>query len=189
MKEANTNHKKPSLQSAKTQKSILDRLNRIEGQVRGIKKMIEKSTYCDDVINQIEASRSALSAIELILLESHFKYCVGEELRNGKMEAMEEILHTISKLTELEPSSKTEEPVIDRLNKAEEEIKNIKKMIEGEFYCDEIISQIEATRSLLRNTELVLLEGHLKCCVAEQLKGGKDEVVEEVLKTIKKLIH
>ncbi|SNS46467.1 DNA-binding transcriptional regulator, FrmR family [Anaerovirgula multivorans] len=189
MKEINKNHKKPSLQSSKIQKSILDRLSRIEGQVRGIKKMIEKGTYCDDVINQIEASRSALSAIELILLESHFRYCVGEELRNGKREAMEEVLETINKLTDLEPSSKTEEPILDRLNKAEEAIKDIKVMIEKETYCDDIINQIEAIRSLLRNTELVLLESHLKHCVADQLKNGKEEVVEEVLKTIKKLIH
>lgn len=183
------NEKKPSFQSSKTQKSILDRLSRVEGQIRGIKRMIEKGTYCDDVINQIEASRSALSATELILLESHFRHCIGGELRHGKAEAMEEVLGTIKKLTDLEPSSKTQEPILDRLNRAEEEIKNIKEMIEKETYCDSVINQIEFTRSILRDTELILLESHLKHCVADQLRNGKEEVVEEVLKTIKKLIH
>ncbi|AKL93559.1 hypothetical protein CACET_c00410 [Clostridium aceticum] len=97
--EQNNNHeKKPTEQSLKIQKSLLDRLNRVEGQIRGIKKMIEKGTYCDDVINQIEASRSALSAIELILLEGHFKHCVVEQLKNGEDEVVEEILKTIKKL-------------------------------------------------------------------------------------------
>ncbi|SDJ80236.1 metal-sensing transcriptional repressor [Natronincola ferrireducens] len=182
-------NKKPSEQSSKVQKSILDRLSRIEGQIRGIKKMIEKGTYCDDVINQIEASRSALSSLELILLESHFKHCVARDLQQGKKGALEEAMITIKRLTDLEPSSQTEEPVLDGLSEAEEAIKKIKKMIEVGTYCDDVIGQIEACRTLLRNIELVLLEGHLKRCVAGQLRDGKEEVIQEVLKTIKKLIH
>lgn len=92
------NTKKPTEQSVKTQKSIIDRLNRVEGQIRGIKAMIEKETYCDDVINQIEASRAALKSIELLLLESHFKYCVVEQIQNGEEIAIEEVLNTMKKL-------------------------------------------------------------------------------------------
>lgn len=90
--------KKPTLESAKTQKSIIDRLNRVEGQIRGIKNMIEKGTYCDDVINQIEASRSALGAIELILMESHFKHCITEQIQAGDEEAINEMLKMVKKL-------------------------------------------------------------------------------------------
>ncbi|ABR46287.1 protein of unknown function DUF156 [Alkaliphilus metalliredigens QYMF] len=95
----NQEPKKPSKQSQATQKSIISRLNRIEGQIRGIKSMIEKGTYCDDVINQIEASRSALSSIEILLLESHFKHCVVEQIKSGDEGVVEEILKTIKKLT------------------------------------------------------------------------------------------
>ena len=91
--------KKPTEASIKTQKSIVDRLNRIEGQIRGIKSMIEKETYCDDIINQIEASRSALHSVQIILLESHIKNCVVDQIQHGATDVIEEILKTIKRLT------------------------------------------------------------------------------------------
>jgi len=91
--------KVPTKNSMKNQKSVLDRLNRIEGQIRGIRNMIEKNTYCDDVINQIEASRSALHSVQIILLESHIKNCVVDQLQHGDTDVIEEILKTIKKLT------------------------------------------------------------------------------------------
>ncbi len=95
----NNNEKKPTEKSLKAQKSVLDRLNRIEGQIRGIRSMIEKNTYCDDVINQIEASRSALHSVQIILLESHIKNCVVDQINHGDTDVIEEVLKTIKKLT------------------------------------------------------------------------------------------
>lgn len=97
-KKSGTN-KKPTEASIKTQKSIVNRLNRIEGQIRGIKNMIERETYCDDIINQIEASRSALHSVQIILLESHIKNCVVDQLQEGDTDVIEEILGTIKRLT------------------------------------------------------------------------------------------
>lgn len=97
--EHHTKHKQPTEKSLRVQKSVIDRLNRVEGQIRGIKKMIEKGTYCDDIINQIEASRSALASIEIILLESHFKNCIVDQILSGDMEAIDEVLKTIKKFT------------------------------------------------------------------------------------------
>lgn len=99
MKDYCQREKIPTPSSAKSQKSVLDRLNRVEGQIRGIKKMIESGAYCDDVINQIEASRSALHSVQIILLESHIKNCVVDQLQHGDTDVMEEILKTIKKLT------------------------------------------------------------------------------------------
>ncbi len=92
-------NKKPSEQAIKNQKSVITRLNRVEGQIRGIKNMIEKEDYCDDVINQIEASRSALHSIQIILLESHIKNCVIDQIQQGNTEAIDEVLKTLKKLT------------------------------------------------------------------------------------------
>lgn len=89
----------PTDNSIKAQKSVLDRLSRIEGQIRGIKNMIQKDTYCDDVVNQIEASRSALHSVQIILLESHVKNCVVDKLQHGETDVIEEVLKTIKKLT------------------------------------------------------------------------------------------
>jgi DNA-binding FrmR family transcriptional regulator len=91
--------KTPSAQAIKNQKSVIDRLNKVEGQIRGIKNMIERESYCDDIINQIEASRSALHSVQIILLESHIKNCVVDQLQHGELDVVDEILKTFKKLT------------------------------------------------------------------------------------------
>ena len=84
--------------SEKTKKNLVTRLNRIEGQIRGIKRLIEKDTYCDDVITQIAASQAALNGVAKILLEAHMKECVVDRIQEGDMEVLDEVLITIQKL-------------------------------------------------------------------------------------------
>lgn len=91
--------KKPSVKSIIDHKSVITRLNRIEGQIGGIRKMLENGAYCDDVLNQIQASRSALHSVQIILLESHLKNCVIDQLKNGETDVIEEVLKTFKKLT------------------------------------------------------------------------------------------
>lgn len=90
--------KKSSKESLKTQKAMMDRLSRVEGQIRGIKNLIEKDTYCYDVINQIEAARSALGSISMILMESHLRHCIVNQLKNGDEEAIDEILKSFKRM-------------------------------------------------------------------------------------------
>jgi CsoR family transcriptional regulator, copper-sensing transcriptional repressor len=90
--------KKPSMHSAEVQKSLIHRLNRVEGQIRGIKKLIEQETYCDDILHQLEASRSALRSIEMVLLESHVKHCIVHQVQHGSEDVLDEILTTIKKI-------------------------------------------------------------------------------------------
>jgi len=78
--------------------NLLVRLNRIEGQIRGIKAMIEKDTYCDDVLNQIAAVQSALNGVSRLLLEGHMRSCVVERLMAGEHEVIDELLTTVNKL-------------------------------------------------------------------------------------------
>lgn len=84
--------------SDKAKQNLVTRLNRIEGQIRGIKRLIEKDTYCDDVITQISASQAALNSVAKILLEAHLKECVVDRIQEGDMEVLDEILVTIQKL-------------------------------------------------------------------------------------------
>lgn len=77
---------------------MISRLNRIEGQIRGIKGMIEKDVYCDDVITQLSAAQSALNSVAKILLEGHLKGCVMDRLSEGDTEVVDELLITIQKL-------------------------------------------------------------------------------------------
>lgn len=90
--------KQPSNHSIDVQKSMMTRLNRVEGQIRGIKKMIENETYCDDIINQIEASRAALKSIEMVLLESHIQNCVVDQIKAGDNEVISEVLSTFKRM-------------------------------------------------------------------------------------------
>lgn len=79
-------------------KDLTSRLNRIEGQVRGIKGMIEKDVYCDDVITQLSAIQSALNSVAKVLLQGHLKGCVVDRLAEGDEEVLDELLVTIQKL-------------------------------------------------------------------------------------------
>ena len=84
--------------SEKVKKDLSNRLNRIEGQIRGIKGMIEKDVYCDDIITQLSATQSALNSVGKILLEGHLKGCVVDRLSEGDEEVLDELLVTIQKL-------------------------------------------------------------------------------------------
>jgi CsoR family transcriptional regulator, copper-sensing transcriptional repressor len=84
--------------SDKVKKNLVTRLNRIEGQIRGIKGLIERDIYCDDVITQISATQSALNSVARLLLEGHLKSCVVERIQDGDMEVLDEVLVTIQRL-------------------------------------------------------------------------------------------
>ncbi|MED3623971.1 metal-sensing transcriptional repressor [Bacillus thermocopriae] len=91
-------NQRKSHHSTQTKKNLITRLNRIEGQIRGIKGLIEKDTYCDDVIHQIASTQSALNSVAKILLEGHLKSCVVERIQEGDLEVIDEVLVTIQKL-------------------------------------------------------------------------------------------
>ncbi|MFC4801828.1 metal-sensitive transcriptional regulator [Neobacillus sp. GCM10023253] len=91
-------NERKSHHSDKVKQNLATRLNRIEGQIRGIKGLIEKDTYCDDVITQISATQSALNSVAKILLEGHLKTCVLERINEGDTEVLDEVLLTIEKL-------------------------------------------------------------------------------------------
>ncbi len=74
-------------------KKAINRLNRIEGQIKGLKKMIKEDKYCIDVINQTSSVRSALKGLEDMLLEQHLSTCIVSDIKKGKeKKAIEEII-------------------------------------------------------------------------------------------------
>lgn len=79
-------------------KQLVHRLNRIEGQVRGIRGMVEKDTYCTDILVQVAAASAALNAFTRELLGSHIRTCVVQDLRDGKEETIDELVSTLQKL-------------------------------------------------------------------------------------------
>lgn len=79
-------------------KELMTRLSRIEGQVRGIKNMVENDGYCNDILIQISAVRAALSSVSTKILEDHIKTCVSSDIRNGSVEKVDELMDTLYKL-------------------------------------------------------------------------------------------
>ena len=83
----------------KEEKDLLNRLSRIEGQVRGIKAMVQDERYCPDILVQVSAVQSALNGFCKVLLSNHIKTCVVEDIRNGNEEtAVAELCETIKKM-------------------------------------------------------------------------------------------
>lgn len=84
--------------SEKEYKDLIHRLNRIEGQVRGVKGMVENSAYCTDILMQVSAISAALNSFNKVLLANHIKSCVTDDIRAGKEEKVEELVTVLQKL-------------------------------------------------------------------------------------------
>ena len=79
-------------------KDLIHRLNRVEGQIRGIKKMVENNDYCPEILIQVSAANAALNSFTKVLLASHIRSCVAEDIREGKEETIDELVTVLQKL-------------------------------------------------------------------------------------------
>lgn len=91
-------HHKTKERSEKEYKDLIHRLNRIEGQIRGIKGMVEKDAYCPDILIQVAAANAALNSFNKVLLANHIRTCVAEDIREGHEETIDELVHVLQKL-------------------------------------------------------------------------------------------
>ncbi len=80
------------------QKALLTRLRKVEGQIRGIEKMVETGAYCPDILVQVSAATSALNSFNKLLLSCHIHSCVAEDIKAGKMETVDELCKVLQKL-------------------------------------------------------------------------------------------
>ena len=84
--------------SEKDYKDLIHRLNRIEGQIRGIKGMVERDAYCTDILVQVAAVNAALNSFNKVLLANHIKTCVTNDIREGREETVDELVTVLQKL-------------------------------------------------------------------------------------------
>ncbi len=87
-----------TIRSEEERKKLINRLNRIEGQIRGIRGMIEYDAYCTDILTQSAAVTAAMSSFNKELLNSHIKGCVSRDIREGRDEVVDELLNILQKL-------------------------------------------------------------------------------------------
>jgi DNA-binding FrmR family transcriptional regulator len=82
-----------------TKVNLVNRLRRIEGQIRGITRMVEADVYCDDILNQITAAEAALGGVRKGLLEAHIRSCVVEQIEEGRYQVIDELMQTIGRMS------------------------------------------------------------------------------------------
>ena len=89
---------RPTQRGEKEYRDLMNRLNRIEGQIRGIKSMLERDAYCIDILNQVSAANCALNSFNKVLLANHLRSCVVEDVQSGGSEKLDELVKTLQKL-------------------------------------------------------------------------------------------
>ena len=92
------NHTRMAHHAYETKNQMVKRMNRIEGQVRGIANMIENNVYCDDILHQFMSVESAIDGVKTQLLEAHMKSCVIHQIQDGEIGVVDELLKTIKKM-------------------------------------------------------------------------------------------
>lgn len=84
--------------SEKEYRDLINRLSRIEGQIRGIRGMVERDVYCTEILVQVAAVNAALNSFNKVLLANHIRTCVARDIREGKEETIDELVETLKKL-------------------------------------------------------------------------------------------
>ena len=92
------NSKKKTYRDEEEKKNLTKRLNIIEGQIRGIKQMIEDDRYCDDVLTQMLAVNKALESLENVILEKHLERCIAKQIKEGDTSVTDEIMNLFKKM-------------------------------------------------------------------------------------------
>lgn len=94
----NTLSEKRKERQGQEYKNLISRLNRIEGQIRGVKNMVEEDRYCVDILTQVSAVQSALNGFNKELLSQHIKSCVVNDIKDGNEQVVDELCETLKKL-------------------------------------------------------------------------------------------
>ena len=89
---------KKTVRGEEERRSLINRLNRIEGQIRGIRSMVEGDAYCNDILIQSAAVNAAVNAFNRELIASHIRGCVVRDIKNGEYEVIDELVNTLQKL-------------------------------------------------------------------------------------------
>ena len=98
MSENTESSAKKKARSEKEYRDLLNRLSRVEGQIRGIKRMVEEDAYCTDILIQVSAANAALNSFNKVLLAEHIRTCVAEDIRCGRVDTVDEVVATLQKL-------------------------------------------------------------------------------------------
>jgi len=187
---ANMNPTTPATESrgySADRDAVLNRLRRIEGQVRGIARMVEEDRYCIDILTQIGAVRSALDGVGLGLLDSHVRHCVAKGDPGMLDERAEELVEAL--VGGGRPRYSADRAGLgERLRRVESQIGRIIGMVESDQYCIDVINKISAIKKTLDGVALGLVDGHVRSCMSSAGAGDREAKAGELMAAVGRLV-
>lgn len=169
-------------------KKLDSRINRIEGQIRGIGKMLNNRVNCDEVLNQISSVKSALNGVAKLILESHIRNCVVNDIKAGEENnTITELVATLNKMID-KSNKKIKEEFPEIVRKIEVQVGKIKNLVEAE-HCNDVLNEISNVKGELDGLSKKILENHIKNCIVKGIREGEeDKVITDLLYTLNKMI-
>jgi CsoR family transcriptional regulator, copper-sensing transcriptional repressor len=152
-----------------TKEQLNKRLARIEGQVRGISRMVDEGRYCIDVLTQISAVQAALDKVALGLLDDHTRHCVVGQ--GASLSQTEEVMSAVTGLMRRGEAGSADLPSLER------SVRDVASMVEDDRYCIDVLAAISAIQSGLDGIALGLLDNHARVCLLEP-DGSRDQAGE-----------
>lgn len=170
-------------------KKISSRLNRIDGQIRGIEKMILNGVVCDEILNQISSVKSALNGIARIVLETHLRSCVVHNIRSGMENIMvEELISTVD-IFMSKNNMRVIEDSDELITKVEKQIVKMRESIERDECCSSVLKEIACVKNELDTVSKSILKKYIENSLVTKIKlGEEDKVIDEFLYTVNKMV-
>jgi CsoR family transcriptional regulator, copper-sensing transcriptional repressor len=167
--------------------AVLNRLRRIEGQARGLTRMVEEERYCIDVLTQIAAVRSALDGVSLGLLDAHVRHCVATGDPALLDERADELARTLAPRGGTPGGSGTES-LVERLGDVEARVARVHRMVDDERYCIDVIEEINGAKRALDGVALGLVDGHVRLCLSSPEADEREAKAGELMAAVGRLV-
>jgi DNA-binding FrmR family transcriptional regulator len=168
--------------------SLLNRLRRLEGQVRGVRRMVDEDRYCIDVLTQLGAVQSALDGVTLGLLDGHVRHCLAKgdraELDTKATELVEALRGGGARL----PHTGDKASLGERLDHAREQVGRVIEMVESDRYCIDVLEEIGAVKKTLDAIALGLVDGHIRTCMTAGSAAEREDKTRELLGAVTRLV-
>lgn len=167
--------------------SLLNRLRRIEGQVRGVRRMIDEDRYCIDVLTQLGAAQSALDGVSLGLLDGHVRHCIANMDDTVLDTKAAELVETIRGRSGRPRHSADKGALRERLDHAGERVGRVIEMVEGDRYCIDVLDEIGEVKKTLDAVALGLVDAHIRTCMTCGTSAEREDNTRELIAAVARL--
>ena len=167
--------------------AVLNRLKRIQGQAGGLTRMVAEERSCIDVLTQIAAVRSALDGVSLGLIDSHVRNCVAKGDPAFVDERADELAGVFASRSR--PRYGAERALlVSRLRRVEADVARLRRMVEDDRYCIDVIEQINVAKRALDGVAVGLVDGHIRTCMGSPEQAEREAQAGELMAVVGRLV-